>query len=287
MINTDELQFTKLSFEQVTLLVKWAEKEGWNPGRNDAHVFWNTDPDGFYGYFYQDELVAGGSIVSYDGVFGFMGFFMVKEEYRALGIGSKLWYQRRDTLLARLNNGASIGMDGVVAMQPFYKKGGFEIAFRDERHERVGAPYEIDSRITNIQTGDLPEILAYDVQCFGFKRGNFLQAWIQQYNAQAFKLLENGQLKGYAVIRKAAAGYKIGPLFANNVDVAEELYKACLNAAVDEPVFIDIPVANANAVALTKKYGTSYVFECARMYYGKPPSYDIGKVFGITSFELG
>lgn len=287
MVNIGQLHFTKLNFEQVNQLVKWAEKEGWNPGLNDAAVFYATDPAGFYGYFYEEELIAGGSIVSYNGEFGFMGFFIVKEEYRAAGIGRQLWYQRRNTLLSRLHSGASIGMDGVVAMQPFYQKGGFEIAFRDERHERVGAAYEVDSRISNIQTRDLPEILAYDVQCFGFKRENFLPAWILQYNAGAFKLLENGQLKGYAVMRKAVTGYKIGPLFAENTETAEELYKACLNTAVDEPVFIDIPMVNASAVALTKKYGTRYVFECARMYYGKPPSYHIGKVFGITSFELG
>ena len=47
------------------------------------------------------------------------GLFIVKPEYRAMGIGRKLWYQRRDLLISRLHNNASIGMDGVVAMQPF------------------------------------------------------------------------------------------------------------------------------------------------------------------------
>ena len=76
-------------------------------------------------------------------------------------------------------------------------------------------------------------------------------------------------------------------MFADNDAIAEELYKACLNAAVGEPVFLDIPVINQGAVALVKKYGAKYTFECARMYYGDVPNIDTNKVYGITTFELG
>jgi len=76
-------------------------------------------------------------------------------------------------------------------------------------------------------------------------------------------------------------------LFADNSTIAEELYKACLNSVVGKPLYLDIPVINSDAVALTQKYNTTYVFECARMYYGKAPNIEIDKVFGITTFELG
>ncbi len=46
-------------------------------------------------------------------------------------------------------------------------------------------------------------------------------------------------------------------------------------------------MVNEEAVKLTKKYYTTYVFECARIYYGEPPQVDINNVFGITTFELG
>ncbi len=173
MINTDNLIFQKLDFEGLKTLIKWAGEEGWNPGLNDAEVFWHTIPDGYYGYYYNSELIAGGSIVSYDNLFRFMGFFIVKPEYRSHGIGRKLWCQRRDKLISRLNNGASIGMDGVIAMQPFYKKGGFEIEFRDERHERIGEKFNVDKNISSITEKDFDSILAYDKQCFGFPRPHF------------------------------------------------------------------------------------------------------------------
>jgi len=283
----ERLQFRKLDLHGLKHLVLWAEKEGWNPGPDDAEVFFETDPDGFYGYFDNNDLIAGGSIVSYDKACGFMGFFIVKPEYRSLGIGRKLWYQRRDTLLQRLKPAATIGMDGVLAMQPFYKKGGFEIAFRDERHAKVGTACKIDRNISSITDEDFTTIMAYDQKCFGFPRPGFLKSWLKLPGVKTFKYVFDGKLKGFAVVRKASSGYKIGPLFADDANIASELYKACLNSAIGEPLFLDIPMKNQAAAGLAKSFNTTYVFECARMYYGKSPHIEIEKVFGLTTFELG
>ncbi len=264
-----------------------AKAEGWNPGPFDADVFYQADPEGFLGVCKGEEMIGGGSIVSYNGDFGFMGLFIVKPEYRAKGIGTKLWFKRRDSLLARLKEGAVIGMDGVVEMQPFYAKGGFEIAFRDERYERAGASFEVSEYISPISNEDLDEVLAYDKECFGFARPQFLKPWLQIEGNKTFKFLQDGKLKGFAMVRRLKEGYKVCPLFADNAAIAEELYKACLNAAIGSSLIMDIPVTNTEAVNLMKKYDANYIFECARMYHGTPPDLPINKIFGITTFELG
>ena len=287
MIDPTQLTFKKLDFEGVQTLVDWAAKEGWNPGPSDAAVFWKTDPDGFYGLFNGDKLVAGGAIISYGGAFGFMGLYIVHPDYRGNGIGRRLWYLRRDTLLSRLRNDASVGMDGVVEMQPFYKKGGFEIAFRDERYQRMGEDFNYSPSVVKLKPSDIPQVQAYDQICFGFSRPSFLDAWLSMKDSHVFLYKKNGQMMGYAVLRKTGVGAKIGPLFADDMHVAEELYKACLTAGEGAPVFLDIPVINEEAVALVKKYNADYVFECARMYRGTPPDLPIHQIFGITTFELG
>lgn len=287
MTDPTQLAFKKLDFKGVKTLVDWAAKEGWNPGPSDAEVFWKTDPDGFYGLFDNDEMVAGGAIISYSGAFGFMGLYIVRPDYRGSGVGRRLWYLRRDTLLTRLDENASIGMDGVVDMQPFYQKGGFEISFRDERYQRMGETFSSSPYVKILQSADLALVQAYDRTCFGFERSSFLDAWLSMKNSHVFTYIRRDQLLGYAVLRKSAVGAKIGPLFADNIEVAEELYKACLTAGKGGPVFLDIPIINEQAVSLIKKYHAEYVFECARMYYGTPPEVPIQRVFGITTFELG
>ncbi len=289
MKNIDIETFTlkKLDLDEVKTLVSWAEKEGWNPGPYDAEVFYATDPDGHYGYFNQEEMIAGGSVVSYDDRFGFMGLFIVKQEYRSSGIGRKLWYQRRNLLLSRLREGAAIGMDGVVAMQPFYCKGGFVSAFKDERHENTGKIYPLDKHISLISNDDYEKIIAFDSHCFGLPRPQFLVPWLNIPGNVNFKYTSGGQIKGFAVMRKAGIGYKIGPLFADDATIAQALYTACLNAVPGETVFLDISSKNMDAVVMTRHFNTRFVFECARMYYGQPPAIALHKVFGITTFELG
>lgn len=283
----ENLKFEKLNKSGLDKLIGWAAAEGWNPGPYDGEVFWQTDPDGYYGYYHNGELIAGGSVVSYGGHFGFMGFFIVKPELRSKGIGRKLWMQRRDLLISRLKPGAPIGMDGVVEMQPFYNRGGFRIAFRDERYGRKGEKFAPDPQLSEIATTDFKAILKYDTECFGFSRPQFLKPWLSMPLSRSMKYVDNHQLKGFAVLRKAGEGYKIGPLFADDPLIAESLYKACLSAVPGEMIYLDIPVINDAAVKLVKKFGAEYAFECARMYRGSQPELPVHKIFGITTFELG
>lgn len=287
MLDIANLEFQRLDLAGLKSLVGLAIEEGWNPGPHDADAFWSADPEGFYGFYHENELIAGGAIVSYEGAFGFMGLFIVKQDYRAQGIGRKLWYKRRDMLLSRLKEGASIGMDGVVAMQPFYQEGGFELAFRDQRYEKIGLALDISPQVSPIEEKDIPDILRYDEPCFGVPRHRFMQSWLSLPDRWTFKYSTGNEIQGYAVVRKVSSGYKIGPLFADHNEIAEALYRACLNAAVGEPVYFDIPLVNQEAVNIVKKYNAKYVLECGRMYYSHPPEIDMKKVYGITTFELG
>ena len=63
-INLENLELKKLEKNDLRTLVDWAKKEGWNPGENDFDVFWKTDPDGYYGFYFEDKLIAGGAIIS-------------------------------------------------------------------------------------------------------------------------------------------------------------------------------------------------------------------------------
>ncbi|WP_412464130.1 GNAT family N-acetyltransferase [Flavobacterium mekongense] len=281
------LTFRKLTFPEFETLVSWAAREGWNPGLHDAELFYETDPEGFYGYFEQNTMIGGGSIVSYNGELGFMGFFIVHPEYRAKGIGNDLWLLRRDTLLKRLQPNAAIGMDGVVAMQPFYQKGGFSIAYRDERYEKKGEHFPANPLVQLATAKDEAALFALDLECFGVERKKFLKLWLNPTKSKTFTYTEKDTLLGFAVMRKCQTGFKIGPLFAENEKVAEALYERCLTEAIEEPVYLDIPLNNKAALSMVNKYKAGYVFECARMYYNIPPKTATAKVFGITSFELG
>lgn len=283
----ENIELKELEIEDVKLLFEWAKDEGWDPGIEDAEICFAAFPKQFIGFFKEQDLIAAGSIVNYNGEFGFMGLFIVKKEQRSKGLGKLLWEARKTKLLACLNPGASIGMDGVKEMQSFYAKGGFKASFADERHVRVGQSFSFSHKIQPFQQTDFHLLSEYDTSCFGFNRSEFLKAWIANKSANTLLYMENSELHGYAVIRKTYEGYKIGPLFAENEMIAEELYKACLTMGVGEKITIDIPTVNSLAIKLVQTYCTHLTFECERMYYPLKPNVDFSKVYGITTLEFG
>lgn len=282
-----ELVIRGMTRPELDTLVEWAADEGWNPGENDAQIFWNTDAEGFVAAEFGGELIGGGSIVSYGGRFGFMGFFIVRPDHRSKGIGRQLWFHRRDLLISRLQAPAVIGMDGVFDMQDFYGRGGFAFCNRDLRFEGVGAATTPADILVDLSAVSFAEVSQYDAAHFPAPRERFLKAWIAQPNSRALGAVQNGILRGYGVIRPCRRGFKIGPLFAADSDTAEALFLGLADIAPGEPIFLDAPENNPLAMALARRHNLREVFGCARMYYGPPPVLPHREIFGVTTFELG
>ncbi|WP_334966450.1 GNAT family N-acetyltransferase [Nostoc sp.] len=267
---------------EIDLAITWAASEGWNPGRYDAESFYQTDKNGFFVGELNGEPVACISAVTYDQHFGILGFYIVKPQFRGQGLGMKIWKTAIDYLGADRN----IGLDGVVAQQDNYKKSGFQIAYNHIRYEGVGGGV-VPAGIIELKTVPFEELVAYDCQLFPSKRPVFLQHWIEQPESTAFGFLKNGYLVGYGVIRPAHTGFRIGPLFANDEQIAEALFQALLAQNPHAPVFFDVPDTNVQAINLVQRYQLQPVSQTARMYTKEIPSLPINRVFAVTSLEVG
>jgi GNAT superfamily N-acetyltransferase len=282
-----ELVIRQMTRTELDILVEWAANEGWNPGNNDAQIFWDTDAEGFVAAELGGELIGGGSIVSYGGRFGFMGFFIIRPDHRSHGFGRRLWFHRRDLLISRLQAPAVIGMDGVFDMQAFYARGGFVLHNRDLRFAGVGVAAPLADTLVNLGEVSFTELCRYDAEHFPAPREQFLKAWVSQPNSRALGAIQDDVLRGYGVIRPCRQGFKIGPLFAADGGTAEALFRGLGDIAPSEPIFLDVPENNPQAMALAQRHGMREVFGCARMYYGPPPVLPYREIFGVTTFELG
>ncbi len=277
----------KMTRQELDQAVQWAAREGWNPGLHDAQAFWQTDPDGFVALEEDGQMIGSGSVVSYQGLFGFMGFFIVREGLRQQGRGAPFWHQRLQYLQSRLEPGAAIGMDGVFAMQDFYARGGFVFSHRDIRFEGVGRQQQIHKAVTAYRANDFQAVADYDRQHFPCPRPDFLRAWLSLPESHTWCHYDGDRLSGYATVRRCMTGYKIGPLFGDNDEIAERLFSACSNVAAGEPLFLDAPEPHGGAMALAADRKMREVFGCARMYLGPFPQMRHQGIYGVTSFELG
>lgn len=283
----EQLSIRPMTRAELDVLVEWAAAEGWNPGIHDAEHFWQTDPRGFIAAELDGELVGGGAIVCYGHRFGFMGLFIVRPDLRGRGFGDRLWHERKRLLLARLKEPKLIGMDGVFAMQDYYGRGGFSFYCRDLRFEGRGKDLPPCANVVDLDQFAFSEVDAYDRRHFPVPREAFLDRWIKAPGGAAVGVRRDGGLAGFAVLRPCLVGYKIGPLFADDAELAELLYAELSRRVSGEAIFLDVPENNPDALALAAAHEMREIFGCARMYLGPVPRLADPEIFGVTTFELG
>jgi len=283
----NDMNIRGMTRDELDMLVEWAAREGWNPGLDDAEAFWATDPDGFVAAEVDGQLIGGGSIVAYEKKYGFMGFFIVRPEYRGHRFGDHLWHERKCRLLARLDPDAAIGLDGVFNMQHYYSRGGFRFVCRDLRFEGMGMDLPQPKNVIEASALPFDSIDAYDRRHFPAPRSRFVKNWIHRPEGHAVAVVTGGEIRGYAVMRPCRTGHKIGPLFAANYEVAESLFAAVSSRVPGEPIFLDVPEINRDALALVARHKMREVFGCARMVLGPIPQLPDAEIFGVTTFELG
>ena len=277
----DRLSIRRMTKDEVEFAIDLAAEEGWNPGIHDGRCFYATDPNGFFVGELDGEFVGSISAVAYNDSFGFIGLYIVKPEFRGKGIGTRLW-EAGMAYLTDLN----IGLDGVVAQQPYYKRHGFRTAYHNLRYEGVGGGI-MSEGVVEISEVPYKEMLVYDAGIFPAARPQFLKCWIEQPEGIALAVIEDRRLAGYGVIRKCRTGYKIGPLFADTEHIAENLFAALKSHVPGEAIFLDTPEVNPAAVALAERHHMRVMFQTVRMYSREEPHISRTRIFGVSTFELG
>ena len=273
---------------EVETILDWAAEEGWNPGLADADAFRAADPRGFLLGRLAGRPVAAISLVRYDRRFAFLGCYIVRPAFRGQGHGLAIW----QAAIARAGR-RTVGLDGVPAQQPNYRRSGFVLERRNLRYTGVpGATVAgpADARVTvpvDARSVPLERLVAYDRAVFPTARRAFLELWLAAPGAVALASVEVGVLRGYGVLRPCRSGWKIGPLFADDPATAESLFAGLVASAGDGPVSFDVPETNVAARELAERAGFVVRFETARMYAGPPPREALGRVYGVTTFELG
>jgi GNAT superfamily N-acetyltransferase len=283
-MSIDGYSIRRAARPEVDLIISWANSEGWNPGIHDAETFYRADAKGFFVGVLDGKPVASISAVAYEASFGFLGFYIVRPPFRGQGLGTEIWNAGMKYL-----EGRNIGLDSVQEQQKLYESKGFWPCYKNVRHQGVGTGQKRKAEgIKYLSEVPMEDLLAYDDQYFPVKRHVFTKSWIRQPGGIAIGAVNDGKLEGYGVLRQCHQGYKIGPLFADDEDVADSLFcTLCGHALLGAPVFLDTPQPNSAALELAKRHHMHPVFETVRMYTKEDPGLPMEGIFGVTSFELG
>ncbi|SES34110.1 hypothetical protein SAMN04490244_11153 [Tranquillimonas rosea] len=269
--------------DDLSHVLDWAADEGWNPGQSDAAHFIGADPEGFLMALHDGAPAAAVSVVRVGPEHAFLGLFLCRADLRGRGLGTAVWTSG----LARVN-GASVGLDGVVAQQESYGRAGFQRHHATLRFAgSVPAPA---GRLVSrpFSEADLADALALDTAATGFARAPFLTGWLKNAPDRHVRAIHiGGHLAGYAAMRRCRVGWKIGPLHARDETVARRLLDDLVVLAEGAQIMLDVPDCNAPALAAAEALGLSQVFETARMWTGPAPGGDTALEYGVCTLELG
>jgi hypothetical protein len=132
-------------------------------------------------------------------------------------------------------------------------------------------------------------VLAYDRSCFPVARPTFPRAWLRLPESVAFGCLREGCLAGFGVAHRSVDGLKIGPLFADDLAAADVLLRGLTAEPAGGSFFLDAPDTGENPAAgeFVRRFGMREAFRTDRRYTQGRPRLHAGRVFGITSMELG
>jgi Acetyltransferase (GNAT) domain len=273
----------RMTRDDVGVALEWAASEGWNPGLHDGEAFFAADPHGFFVVKVDRQPVATIAAIRYGQHFGFLGLYITSPEMRGRGHGLTVWRAGRAHLEGRV-----VGLDAVVEQEKTYARDGFVADYRTTRHvfEPVSGsattpPHVIDARSLPLET-----LVTYERELFPAERPTFLAAWLAMPDAMSRAVVDGDRLVGWALRRPCADGYKVGPLFADEPEIADDLLRA-LAADAAGRLYLDIPDPNRDGRALAARHDMTPVFTTIRMYDGSPPPLDHDRIFGVTTLELG
>ena len=273
------------SLDEVRLILDWAAAEGWNPGLSDAEAFLAADPEGF--------------------LLGRLGSSpWPRSPWCDMTIAS------RPRLLHR-----HAGAPGPGTRHRDVARGGRACRGADHRPRRRAGPAgglpalrlraraaepalqragarpvkEVPRTGEPVDASRVPfEALArYDRGIFPADRRTFLARWIVAEGHHGVAWLDGDVPRGYGVVRPCRSGWKIGPLFADDATIAGAIFGALAGRIGGDPRLHRRPRDEPGRGRDRRAGRVCGDFETARMYAGPPPGEDRGRVYGVTTFELG
>jgi ribosomal protein S18 acetylase RimI-like enzyme len=271
--------------EDIDFAYKLDVMEQWDHTRDDIKRVLGFEPNGCFIAEIGGEPVGHVFSISY-GRLGWIGFLIVKTEYRRRGIGTLLMKRAIDYLLSRKAN--TIKLEAVPIMANLYRKLGFVDEFDSLRFIRIGGKISSVSShcVKLLKKREIAELAEFDAGYFGANRIRVLNGLYQDNPQLCFVSRNDSEIVGYAMCYEAESGHRIGPWVCNpeNLQVARELLTKCIETiGRNEKLYIGVPAVNERSVEILRDLGFEQCSKSIRMYLGK--KLEIERVDGL--FAIG
>jgi ribosomal protein S18 acetylase RimI-like enzyme len=284
MIRMDDFSIRRLVEKDIEFAYQMVIAEGWNDGKNDVKRMFNYEPNGSFIAEAKGSPVGHVFTVNY-GRLGWIGWLIVKPEYRRKGVGTLLMKRAVDYLLrCRVE---TIKLEAVPEISDLYRKLGFVDEFDSMRFRGICRKKLPRKGICTslMKRDEVSEIARFDSDYFGADRRKVLNSIYQENPKLCFVSYDGPVVAGYILCRKAMSGHKLGPFVCNpqTPQVARELLTTLVRElGQDTTIYAGVPVVNEEATRVFREFGFEQYSKSIRMYFGrKLETEKVGGVFAI------
>jgi len=261
---------------------------GWNQVATDWEIF--RELGTVHAARVDKRVVATAATLPY-GQFAWISMVLVTGEQRRRNLGTRLLKHCIDALRAQ---GRVPVLDATPAGRPLYRALGFQETWGYHRlargnaqpvHHDTGAA--CDATVRPIADADWPALCAYDAACFGADRSALLQRMRGRLPVAELVAERHGGVAGFLLGRNGRTASQIGPLVAEDDDVARVLLARAL-PAIDGPVYIDLADSKTVLLAWLADCGFSAQRPLTRMLLGRSSGFDDEtRTFAVIGPEFG
>ena len=290
-------------------ITRVCEEEGFILREKETESYFLSNLTGFFFVGELDgERISCVASMKLDDSVVFLGFYIVRKPHRGKGYGLRTWKHAWDVYCSTPDCNVALG--SVPHMEATYKKLGFRRVWCLVRYEISvsGAQASLsDSKLPDgikLQRGSetsISQLSEYDTSISSVSRKSLLASWLYFADASCVAVNDKSEIVGCIVIRKMKPfdkhGYRVGPLYADNVSIAGCLLKTAIEhlSSTDNcgdnslRLSFDIPVFPESVTYFERTLKASVVAgsDAVCMYTKSPPNIPFDKVYAIASLEMG
>ncbi|MHA1681347.1 MAG: GNAT family N-acetyltransferase [Promethearchaeota archaeon] len=283
MMVKGKILFRNIAEDDLDAMMFLKEQAGWNQTRKDWMRFISLEPRGCFVGTINGRIIASitTTIVHVD--LAWMGMVLVHEKLRGRGIGREIVAHA----LSHLEKAGveTIMLDATPVGIPLYEKFGFKPISRIRR-------YTVPLITNNYFKGHLAarkainRVLSYEHRATGRRPRLFMEKLLD--DSKTFLIEDEGELSGFLSSRDGSNLPYIGPLVADDEEVAISALDSCLDSSSTGCSIIDVHEQHAAILNYLESRGGKESRSFTRMYSGTEPRVDyIAKEFFITGPEKG
>ena len=215
---------------------------------------------------------------------------VVKQKYRKLGIGKKLFRNVMEVMKDR-----NVGGTSMSNRITFYAQFGWTIKSYTIHYNAGPVNPEFLRDVPNegfeivrLQDVNLPDFIAYDSELHTVPRAVYICNWALWEKANSYVALKSGRICGYGVLRPSDIGHRMYPLYADDKNIAKALFcKLASHVPNNEPVIFSQPVENENANEFIAANGFVTYLSMTRLYNKWNIPVDTRRIYSVSSTEYG